>query len=219
MKYEDGRTKRIVFINHCLLNQNSRGPGVAFRKGPSAELIRIFLKNDINMIQLPCCECIGWGGAARMSFDRFIPIVINAVRFGWFPLLIPILKASSSSYNRLCKKEAVKVVDRMEDYLRNDYTICGVVGINDSPTCGVTKTVDMVKYMRSMATAIYKGDPVDPIQKNLEALIDGESFFMGNLIKEMKKRHLAIKAIGYEPWAKSLKTESERVATLLNLQI
>ena len=126
-------------MNHCLLNVDARGPGVAFRKGPSTELIRIFMDNDINIFQLPCCECMGWGGAKRKEFDKFIPIIMHAVRYGWFPLFIPIGKASLSSYNRLCRKEAVKVVDRMVDYLQAGYTICGAIGMNDSPTCSVTK--------------------------------------------------------------------------------
>lgn len=219
MEYRDSRTKKIVFISHCLLNQNSRGPGVAFRVGPSGELIQIFLKNDVSMIQLPCCECIGWGGTARNKFENYLPIVTNAVKFGWFPLLVPILKASLSSYNRLCKKEAIKVVDRMEDYLQNGYTICGVIGMNDSPTCGVKNTMDMVEFMRRMATALHETNAADVKQIGLDTLIDSESFFMGNVIKEMKRRQLDVKVIGYEPWAESLKFESERIAGFLNLQI
>ncbi len=219
MDYHDNRIKNIIFMNHCLLNVDARGPGVAFRQGPSTELIKIFLNNNINIIQLPCCECIGWGGAARKEFDKFIPIVINAVRFGWFPLLVPILKASASSYNRICRKEALKVVDRMEDYLREGYTIYGVIGMNDSPTCGVTKKGNMVEYMKRMAIAIHAGNAVDPVQMDLDTLIDGESFFMGNLIKEMRKRHLNIKVAGYEPWAESLQAESERIAKFFDLQI
>jgi len=204
-------------MKHCLLNEDARGPGGAFRRGPSAELIEAFLAKDINIVQLPCCECLGWGGAARKEFDKFLPIITHAVRYGWFPFFIPIAKASLSSYNRLCKKEAVKVVDRMEDYLREGFIICGVIGMNDSPTCGVTKKVNMIEYMKQMAMAIHAGNAVDPVKMNLDQLMDGKSFFMGNLIEEIRKRSLDIKVIGFEPWAESLKAESERVVNLLNL--
>lgn len=183
MDYQDIRLKKIVFLNHCLLNVDARGPG----------------------------------GAARKEFDKFLPIITHAVRFGWFPLFIPIAKASLSSYNSLCKKEAVKVVDRMEDYLREGFTICGVIGMNDSPTCGVTKKVNMVEYMKQMAIAIRAGNAVDPVKMNLEQLVDGKSFFMGNLIEEMRKRSLDIQVIGFEPWAESLEAESARIVNLLNL--
>ncbi|MDD5494490.1 MAG: hypothetical protein PHG36_07470 [Dehalococcoidia bacterium] len=216
--YTDIRIKKVVFMNHCLLNIDARGPGVAFRQGPSAELIQIFLNNNINMVQLPCCECIGWGGAARKEFDKFLPIVTNAAIHGWFPLLIPLLNASLSSYNRLCRKEAIKVADRMEDYLREGFTICGVIGMNDSPTCGVTKKVNMVEYMKQFAIAIHSGKTADPVKMNCDQLMDGKSFFMGNLIEEMKKRKLDIKVIGYEPWAESLTAESQRIAKFLDLQ-
>jgi len=215
--YQDQRLKKMVFLKHCLLNEDARGPGGAFRRGPSAELIEAFLAKDINIVQLPCCECLGWGGAARKEFDKFLPIITHAVRYGWFPFFIPIAKASLSSYNRLCKKEAVKVVDRMEDYLREGFIICGVIGMNDSPTCGVTKKVNMIEYMKQMAMAIHAGNAVDPVKMNLDQLMDGKSFFMGNLIEEIRKRSLDIKVIGFEPWAESLKAESERVVNLLNL--
>jgi predicted secreted protein len=215
--YQDIRNKKIVFLNHCLLNVDARGPGVAFRRGPSTELIQSILKKDVNIIQLPCCECIGWGGAARKEFDKFLPVITHAVRFGWFPLLMPMLKASLSSYNSLCKKEAVKVVERMEDYLREGFTICGVIGMNDSPTCGVTKKVNMIEYMKQMAIAIHAGNDVDPVKMNLDQLTDGKSFFMGNLIEEIRKRSLDIKVIGFEPWAESLEAESARIVNLLNL--
>ena len=219
MEYADGRRRKVVFVSHCLLNQNSRGPGIAFRAGPSTELIQIFLKNDISMIQLPCCECIGWGGTARNKFESYLPLVINAAKFGWFPLLVPLLKVSLSSYNRLCKKEARKVLARMEDYIQNGYAICGVVGMNDSPTCGVTKTMDMVEFLRRMAIATHEHKFADVKEIDRDTLIDGESFFMGNIIKEMKRRRLDVRVIGYEPWAESLKVESERIAKCLDLRI
>jgi len=53
---------------------------------------------------------------------------------------------------------------------------------------------------------------------NCDQLMDGKSFFMGNLIEEINKRKLNIKAIGYEPWAESLSAESERIAKFLGLK-
>ena len=77
----------------------------------------------------------------------------------------------------------------------------------------------MIEYMRRMAIAMNAGNDVDPVQMNLDILLDGESFFMGNLIKEIKKRHLDIKVIGFEPWAESLETESKRIAKFFDLRI
>ncbi len=91
--------------------------------------------------------------------------------------------------------------------------------MNDSPTCGVKNTMDMVEFMRRMATAIHEHNFADVKQIGLDTLIDGASFFLGNMIKEMKKRRLDVKVIGYEPWAESLKAESERIAGFLDLQI
>ncbi len=214
--FTDNRDRRVIFLNNCLLNQISRAPGVAYREGASTELIQLILDNGLSIEQLPCLECIGIGGVSRKSFDRYLPLFSNSIKHGWFSILKLILKVWLINFERLCKKEARKVVDRMEDYLTEGYTILGVVGMNDSPTCGVTKTLDLIEYTRRLV--ISKDTGSTPKQIIQETLMDGTSFFIGSLMKEMEKRGLDVKVIGFEPWAESKKEEAERIASLLNLE-
>ena len=216
MEFTDNRGKRIVYVNHCLLNQSARAPGAAFREGASAEFIQILLNSGLSIEQLPCLECIGMGGVSRKSFDKYLPLLSNSIENGWFPLVIPFVKAWLIKFEKLCKKEAAKAVDRMEDCIKEGYTILGVVGVNDSPTCGVTKTLDFVEFIRRLAIARDVENPVKQIIQ--DTLIDGTSFFMGNIMTELRARRMDVKVIGFEPWAASPKEEAERIANLLNLQ-
>lgn len=213
--FADDRGKRVVFLNNCLLNQVSRAPGVAFRKAASAELIQILLDNEVSIEQLPCLECIGIGGVSRRTFDHYFPFLSHSVKYGWFPLFRLFFSIGLIGFNRLCKKVAVRVVDRMENILTEGFTLIGVVGMNDSPTCGVTKTLDLIEFTRLLAIAEETGNtPKHVIQQTLK---EGTSYFMGNIVKESKRRGLDIRVVGYEPWAESQKEEAERIAKLLDL--
>ena len=216
MKVADIRGKRVVFVNHCLLNQNTRAPGVAVREEAFTELIQILLSKGLGIEQLPCMESIVMGGVARKSYDRFLPLLSRSIAGGWFPIIKPVIKAWLFNFQRLCKKEAARVVDRIEDYIREEYTVLGVIGVNDSPTCGVTRTMNLIEFIRRMVTAGTLDD-VKMRQILQDTLIDGTSYFIGGIMKELKRRELDVKVVGFEPWAESPKDEAERVASLLNL--
>lgn len=213
--FADNRNKSVVFVNNCLLNQTSRAPGVAFREGAATELVQIFLDNGLSIQQLPCLECLGIGGVSRKTFDSYFPLISHAIKYGWFPILKRIFKVWLFNFKGLCKREAAKVVDRIEDYLTEGYSIAGVVGMNDSPTCGVTKTLDFIEFTRLLTLAEETGHtPKDIIQ---QTLVEGTSYFMGSMMKESRKRGIEVKWVGYEPWTEDPQKEAGRIATLLNI--
>lgn len=59
--FTDNRSKKIIVLAHCLLNQNSISDGTADLPGQFTEIVRLIMRNDIGMIQLPCPElhCLG----------------------------------------------------------------------------------------------------------------------------------------------------------------
>ena len=59
--FTDGRSKKVVFIAHCLLNQNAISDGTAVCPAAYKGLIELFLHEDVGIIQLPCPElcCLG----------------------------------------------------------------------------------------------------------------------------------------------------------------
>jgi predicted secreted protein len=157
------------------------------------------------------------GGVSRKSFDKFLPVTEILVKKGWSLGFNALAKSWLVKYEWLCRREAVKVVNRIEDFLEQGYSVLGVVGMNDSPTCGVTKTLDFAEMIRRMIIERHEENPMKQIIQ--DTLVDGPSAFVGSIVSELRKRRIDLRVVGFEPWAVSLKDESERVARQLDLVI
>ena len=59
--FEDGRSKKVVFIAHCLLNQNAISDGTAVRPAAFEQLAYALLERAIGIVQMQCPElcCLG----------------------------------------------------------------------------------------------------------------------------------------------------------------
>ena len=74
-KLADERSDRVVFLSHCLLNQNTRYPGGAFRAGAVMEVVEPYLRDGAGICQMPCPEQAAWGGVGKryLVFGRGRP--------------------------------------------------------------------------------------------------------------------------------------------------
>lgn len=222
--FKDNRGRKIVYVSCCLLNQNAHTPGVATRKGAFNELIQMFLSNDIGIEQLPCMECRLWGGVSRKTIHTFQPLVLNSVGRVWFPFIEFCSTIEMGKTKYACRKEAKKVVKRIQDYLMEGYTIIGILGVNGSPTCGVTKTInyiDMAKNKNKLDITLQ--DLMNPqLEKMIEieqkARINGSGSFFSSLIGELKKRKVDLKVEGIDLLSKPQK-EVARIADLLGMKV
>jgi predicted secreted protein len=216
MELRDGRGKQIIYVNNCLLNQNARFPGAAVREGAFTELVQALLDRGLSIEQLPCLECIGLGGVARRRLFQYRSLLANAYRSGWYPLLKPFMNVRLWAFKRRCKQEAINVVKRMKDYLNEGYTLTGVIGVNDSPTCGVTRTMDIVEFIRRLVTDASSDSSQIP-QLIQQTLVEGTSYFVGAIMNELRRRGMDVKVVGFEPWVDSPESETQRVLKLLDL--
>ena len=59
--FTDGRSKAIVFVAHCIMNQNSISDGTAEYPGSISEIMKLLYKSHVGIVQMPCPEllCIG----------------------------------------------------------------------------------------------------------------------------------------------------------------
>ena len=78
--FTDGRSKKVVFIAHCILNQNSISDGTAVFPAAFKEVIKILLDADIGIVQMPCPElcCLGLNRGNNNGADD--PVVIENTR-------------------------------------------------------------------------------------------------------------------------------------------
>jgi predicted secreted protein len=59
--FDDNRSKKLIVVAHCIVNQNSISDGTADFSSQFAEIIEPLMENKIGIIQLPCPEllCLG----------------------------------------------------------------------------------------------------------------------------------------------------------------
>lgn len=110
------RSKKVVFISHCILNQNTVVSPLARAKGPYKDIIETIMEYDIGIHQLPCPE-FRHLGLSRKPMTK--------------------LEYDTTDYRNLSKEIGKDVINIMKEYLANEYEIVGLIGINHSPTCGI----------------------------------------------------------------------------------
>lgn len=225
MEYIDNRGRKIIFVGNCILNQNVRAPGVAVKSGAFSDFVQILLSNGIGIEQLPCPECLVWGGIRRNGLYKWQPLVFNSLGKWWFPLIQFLIKITTFlTHGRACKREAKRAAAWIEDHLRQGFEVAGVVTANDSPTCGVTKTVDLMDVMRrAKLSGMTLGDFEKPRLEKLgpfmrSVLIDGAGAFAGSIKKEISKRRLDVKMVGWDLLDNN-EAEATRIARLLDLKV
>jgi predicted secreted protein len=73
--FNDTRSKSIVFIAYCILNQNSISDGTASYPGYMKEILELLISYDLGIIQMPCPElhCLGLD---RENINKIIKLKI-----------------------------------------------------------------------------------------------------------------------------------------------
>ncbi len=112
------RARKIILISHCLLNVNSKVEGINPFPGVHKELLQILVEKDYGIIQLPCPEMTYFGisrwAHVRDQFD--------------FP-----------AFREHCQKLFKPILHQIQDYSDNGYHIEGIIFVEGSPSCGLTK--------------------------------------------------------------------------------
>jgi predicted secreted protein len=114
--------RKVAVLAHCLLNQNTKPDRRARFPGAVQPVLDVLVEEGLAIFQLPCPE-IGFAGPWRFSQ------VIE--------------QYDTPGYRAHCRGLVVQTVDQLEHCLRppddgRDYRVA-VVGVEGSPSCGVTK--------------------------------------------------------------------------------
>jgi predicted secreted protein len=112
------RDKKLVLLSHCILNQNSVVLPLARSKG-GFQIAKFLLDEGIGIIQLPCPE-FKFLGPQRKPMNK--------------------KEYDSLEYRTLCKAIFAPILEDIKKYLAQDYSLVGILGINESPTCSITGT-------------------------------------------------------------------------------
>jgi len=124
--FSDVRSKKVIFLAHCIPNMNARMHNCARVFPASARpIIEFCLDNELGMAQMPCPELLVTG----LGRDRDEP----EVEYLRQALEQPV------SRERI-RKLAEQVVFQMKEYRFQGFNMIGVIGNDGSPTCGVDRT-------------------------------------------------------------------------------
>lgn len=130
--FHDARSRKIVFVSHCFLNQNSISDGTADFPAANRAIVSLLLEHDIGIVQMPCPEllCLGLDRGDVHGGER--PVIVENTR----------IRAALQTPQASIKLRPLveQVVYQMEQYQENDFAVLGVVGINRSPSCGIETT-------------------------------------------------------------------------------
>ena len=78
----DERSRRVVLVSHCLLNENTRYAGGATRPGAVVEIVDELMAAGYGIHQLPCPERVACSSATACAST--IPRAVRSIRCGVF---------------------------------------------------------------------------------------------------------------------------------------
>ena len=116
---QDKRSKKIVIVAHCILNQNSRVQGLANFPGIIKPIVETLLEYEVGIVQMPCPELL-YAGYKRWAQTKE--------------------QYDTPSYRRFCRKIAKQIANQIAEYTKNRVEVAAILGIEGSPTCAITKT-------------------------------------------------------------------------------
>lgn len=193
-QFPDRRSKRVVFLSHCLLNQNTRYLGGACERGAVPPVVRECLDRGYGMVQMPCPEQHAWGGVLKRHLLRHFGsrgTVLHRMR----GLLLPILLWYT---RRVYRRLARQVARQIADYLSSGFEVVGIVGVDGSPSCGTLRTVDLRRSLQRVAALTPSATSQDMNAIVLESLIPGRGLFLAALQRELDRRGLHVPHLAFD---------------------
>ncbi|MEM3045776.1 MAG: 2-thiouracil desulfurase family protein [Candidatus Bathyarchaeia archaeon] len=115
----DRRSRRAVFVAHCILNQNVRVAGGAHYPAMIDEVVDLLKAHRVGLVQMPCPE-FSFAGLNRPPRTKE--------------------EYDTHSFREHCAKIAGQIVDEADEYVRNGFKVLAFLGVERSPSCGVKQT-------------------------------------------------------------------------------
>ena len=129
------RSKKLIIVSHCILNQNSVVLPYAREMKVFKKFIADKLEENMGILQLPCPEMNLYGlkrwGHVKDQFEH-------------------------SGFINPCDEEIEKFIDIIKDYKKNGYEIQGIYGIKGSPSCGVSLTCRAIGVVKQVIMRVLK---------------------------------------------------------------
>jgi predicted secreted protein len=188
----DSRGGRVLFVSHCLLNENVRYLGGATRTGAVVELAQAAFDNGVGLVQMPCPEQIAWGGVWK---TRLVSGYARDETWGRHPRARQVAAAFFVGWTRaILWPTAGFVASQITDYRRAGMDVVGVVGVGASPSCGVTCTLDFDAAFDAVATCPLRELTRSMMNERVVAANTrpGRGLFTAALLAALARRHMTV---------------------------
>jgi predicted secreted protein len=130
--FADERSKKLLLVAHCILNQNAKLDRCAHYPGAIREVTETIVASGVGIVQMPCPDLLLLG-LARQAANTGCPTIEEVdTRIA--------RRMAETAGITLCQEIVRNLVYQIEEYRKNGFEIVGIVGINGSPTCGVETT-------------------------------------------------------------------------------
>jgi len=114
--FEDGRSRKVIFVAHCVLNQNARCAGCNSFPASIPQIPQYLLENNIGIAQYTCPELASLGlGRLGNIYDQL----------------------STAGNRRFLQGLAQDIIYQTNQYRKHGFKVLAVLGIDSSPCCGV----------------------------------------------------------------------------------
>ena len=163
------RSKKVIFVSHYLLNQNSMARGRERAPGVVKELIELIAEAGIGIVQLPDPE-LEYFGLDRSHKDK--------------------TSIDTKAYRALCRKHACQILKQIEMYLKKNYSVVGILGVEFSPTWAVHQI------------------------QNGSRSVPGKGILIEELENEMRKKRFQVPIIGIN--LNNIFSSSEKLQALIS---
>jgi predicted secreted protein len=145
---QDVRSRKVVVLAHCVLNQNSRVSGLAYHPAAVEEIVYFLIKHDVGIVQMPCPEVV-YVGLSRKTQTKE--------------------QYETPRFRSLCRQIARLTAKLIQEYLRNGVRVLAVLGVEGSPNCGVEEPLGI--FIEELKTELKKREITVPFHElNLKAI-------------------------------------------------
>jgi uncharacterized protein YbbK (DUF523 family) len=185
----DKRSRQVIFLSHCLLNENTRYLGGACRAACVREVVEDCMDRNLGIVQMPCPEQQAWGGVLKRTM-----LLVYGMHGTLLDHFRPLLYPAFVLYTRLVyRRLASQVAKQIHDYCHSGFTVVGVVGIDGSPSCGVTLTLDMRRALNTLAAIDVHTITVDHMNALVRAsVVGGRGIFTAALQRALGRRGISV---------------------------
>ena len=117
----DSRSRRLVVVIECILNQNARDAGAANFPAINRQILHLCNEYNIGILQIPCPEIKFLGIDRKRQKGQSIRDALD-----------------TPEGRNCCRNISIDIANRIQEYLNQSYQVISILGGNPkSPGCAV----------------------------------------------------------------------------------